>query len=119
LQDYGFRVLIAPSFADIFYNNCFKNGLLPITLPDETVQTLKERVQAHPGYSLTVDLQEQTLSDSKGLSVAFEVDSFRKHCLLNGLDDIGLTLQNADAITAYEQRRPVWKRGVAIQTISS
>jgi 3-isopropylmalate/(R)-2-methylmalate dehydratase small subunit len=113
LLDYGFRVIIAPSFADIFYNNCFKNGVLPITLPEETVTELMRRAQAQPGYRLTVDLEAQTISDEQGLSVPFTVDAFRRYCLLNGLDDIGLTLQDADRIDEYEARRPAWKRGAA------
>jgi 3-isopropylmalate/(R)-2-methylmalate dehydratase small subunit len=112
LLDYGFRALIAPSFADIFYNNCFKNGILPVTLPEETVRLLMERARTTPGYEVTVDLEAQTVSDNQGFSAPFTVDSFRRHCLLNGLDDIGLTLQHADAIAAYENRRPAWKRGV-------
>jgi 3-isopropylmalate/(R)-2-methylmalate dehydratase small subunit len=112
LLDYGFRALIAPSYADIFYNNCFKNGILPVTLPEETVADLLTRAKAQPGYALTVDLETQTISDGQGFSVPFTVDAFRRHCLLNGLDDIGLSLQHADAITEYETRRPAWKRGV-------
>jgi 3-isopropylmalate/(R)-2-methylmalate dehydratase small subunit len=112
LQDYGFRALIAPSYADIFYNNCFKNGILPITLPDETVALLMERAKTTPDYTLTVDLEAQTVSDVQGFSASFEVDGFRRYCLLSGLDDIGLTLQHADAITAYETKRPTWQRGI-------
>ncbi len=113
LNDYGFRAIIAPSYADIFYNNCFKNGMLPLTLPEETVQELLERAKA-PGYSMTVDLETQTVSDSRGWSASFTVDPFRRFCLLNGLDDIGLTLQHEPDITAYEARRPAWKRGAAV-----
>jgi 3-isopropylmalate/(R)-2-methylmalate dehydratase small subunit len=105
LEDYGFRVLIAPSFADIFYNNCFKNGILPIRLPEDIVEELFQRVVAHPGYQLTVDLQTCTFSDAFGLAGSFVVDDFRRHCLLNGLDDIGLTLQREEQIAAYEQSR--------------
>lgn len=112
LQDYGFRALIAPSYADIFYNNCFKNGILPITLPDETVALLMERAKSMPNYTLTVDLEAQTVSDSQGFSAVFDVDGFRRYCLLNGLDDIGLTLQHADAIAAFEAKRPTWQRGI-------
>ncbi|HZP83404.1 MAG TPA: 3-isopropylmalate dehydratase small subunit, partial [Chthonomonadaceae bacterium] len=112
LLDFGIRCVIAPSFADIFYNNCFKNGILPVTLPEETVHLLMERAKTTPGYEVTVDLEAQTVSDNQGFSAPFTVDSFRRHCLLNGLDDIGLTLQHADAIAAYESRRPAWKRGV-------
>ncbi len=114
LDDYGFRAIIAPSYADIFYNNCFKNGMLPVTLPEETVAQLMEIAQATPSYQLTVDLETQTISDAQGLSIPFEVDAFRRHLLLNGLDDIGLTLQHTDAITAYEAQRPAWKRGTAV-----
>ena len=102
LEDYGFRVLIAESFADIFFNNCFKNGMLPIALPEQKIEVLLTRI-AGPSYSLHVDLAEQRLHDQEGLvDWPFEVDAFRKHCLLNGLDDIALTLEHEDAITAYE-----------------
>jgi 3-isopropylmalate/(R)-2-methylmalate dehydratase small subunit len=104
LEQYGFRSIIAPSFADIFYNNCFKNGMLPITLPEETVYNLMGRLQKSPGTSVTVDLESQTVTGPDGFSARFEVDSFRKHCLLGGLDDIGLTLQNEGDIAAYEAR---------------
>ena len=102
LEDFGFRVLIAPSFADIFYNNCFKNGLLPIRLSEAQVDDLFRRTAANPGYKLAIDLESRTLADEHGLKLSFEVDDFRRHCLLNGLDDIGLTLQHADKIAAYE-----------------
>lgn len=102
LEDHGFRVLIAPSFADIFYNNCFKNGMLPLRLSEEQVEDLFQRVKKHPGYKLTVDLAGGTIRDDRGLDLRFEVDSFRRHCLLNGLDDIGLTLEHVDKIAAYE-----------------
>lgn len=105
LEDFGFQVVIAPSYADIFFNNSFKNGLLPIVLDDATVDTLFKEVEANEGYELTVDLENQTINKANGESIAFEVDSFRKHCLLNGLDDIGLTLQDADNIKAYEAKR--------------
>jgi 3-isopropylmalate/(R)-2-methylmalate dehydratase small subunit len=105
LQDYGFRVVIAPSFADIFYNNCFKNGVLPIRLGADEVDRLFQQVQAAPDYRLTVDLQAQTVTTPGGEAYGFEVDAFRKHCLLNGLDDIALTLQHADDISSYEERR--------------
>ena len=105
LLDYGFRVVIAPSFADIFYNNCFKNGILPIVLPAETVERLFKETQAQPGYELTVDLAGQKVITPTGDESGFDIDSFRKHCLLEGLDDIGLTLQHADEIRAYEARR--------------
>jgi len=102
LEDFGFRAIIAPSFADIFYNNCFKNGLLPLRLDETRVEDLFHRVAAHRGYQLTVDLENGTLRDEQGLVLAFEVEPFRRHCLLNGLDDIGLTLAHADKIAAYE-----------------
>lgn len=105
LEDYGFRVIIAPSFADIFFNNCFKNGLLPIKLDGAIVDRLFKETAATEGYQLTVDLAAQTITTPGGEVIPFEVDAFRKHCLLNGLDDIGLTLQHVDAIKAYEERR--------------
>jgi 3-isopropylmalate/(R)-2-methylmalate dehydratase small subunit len=101
LEDYGFRAIIAPSFADIFYNNCFKNGLLPVRLDEATVDELFQRA-AREGYRLTVDLETCTISDDAGLNVAFEVEPSRRHSLLNGLDDIGLTLAHEDKIAAYE-----------------
>jgi 3-isopropylmalate/(R)-2-methylmalate dehydratase small subunit len=105
LEDYGFRALIAPSFADIFFNNCFKNGVLPIVLSDANVDRLFADVAAFPGYELTIDLDRQTVSSPDGgLAFAFDVDPFRKRCLLNGWDDIGLTLQHADEIRAFETR---------------
>jgi 3-isopropylmalate/(R)-2-methylmalate dehydratase small subunit len=103
LEDWGFRVIVAPSFADIFYNNCFKNGMLPIVLSEEQVEDLFQRTAAHPGYKLTADLEHCTLTDDFGLAVKFEVEEFRRHCLLHGLDDIGLTLEHADKIAAYER----------------
>ncbi|HLJ56335.1 MAG TPA: 3-isopropylmalate dehydratase small subunit [Chthonomonadaceae bacterium] len=106
LEDYGFRALIAPSYADIFYNNCFKNGILPVTLPEEQVELLLARARQNRGYTLTVDLETCTVSDTMGFAAPFEVDSFRRHCLQNGLDDIGLTLQHEADISAYEARRP-------------
>jgi 3-isopropylmalate/(R)-2-methylmalate dehydratase small subunit len=105
LQDYGFRAIIAPSFADIFYNNCFKNGILPIVLDTAVVDKLFGEVDASTGYTLKIDLAAQTVATPTGETFEFDVDEFRKHCLLNGLDDIGLTLQHADAIRAYEERR--------------
>ena len=104
LEDYGFRVIIAPSFADIFFNNCFKNGLLPIVLPAETVDRLFKEA-AGVGYQLQVDLPSQLITTKYGEKIPFEIEPTRKHRLLNGLDDIGLTLQHADAIRAYEERR--------------
>ncbi|ARS48538.1 3-isopropylmalate dehydratase [Ectopseudomonas mendocina] len=104
LDEYGFRTVIAPSFADIFFNNSFKNGLLPIVLKDEEVDALFEQAAATEGYQLTVDLDAQTVTRPDGVQYRFEVDAFRKHCLLNGLDDIGLTLQDQDAIRAFEAK---------------
>jgi 3-isopropylmalate/(R)-2-methylmalate dehydratase small subunit len=105
LEDFGFRAIIAPSYADIFFNNSFKNGLLPIVLDDATVDRLFKAVAANEGYELTIDLAQQKVITPDGEEIPFEVDAFRKHCLLNGLDDIGLTLQDADDIRAYEQNR--------------
>ena len=106
LEDYGFRVIVAPSFADIFYNNCFKNGMLPIVLSEEQVEELFQRAAKHAldpgGYKLTADLHTQTLGDDYGFNASFDVDAFRRHCLLNGLDDIGLTLEYEDKIAAFE-----------------
>ncbi len=104
LEDYGFRVIIAPSFADIFFNNCFKNGLLPIRLDAQKVDALFHAVEANAGYKLTIDLVSQTIAAPDGTVYPFEVDSFRKHCLLNGLDDIGLTLQYVDEIAVFEAK---------------
>jgi len=105
IEDYGFRALIAPSFADIFFNNCFKNGLLPIVLPASEVTALFDQVAVTPGYRLRVDLDAQTVTRPDGKVIGFDVDSFRKYCLLNGLDDIGLTLRHADLIREFESRR--------------
>jgi 3-isopropylmalate/(R)-2-methylmalate dehydratase small subunit len=105
LADYGFRALIAPSYADIFFNNCFKNGLLPIVLPDASIDRLFADVAAFPGYTLTIDLERQTVCTADGsLALDFQVDPFRKRCLLNGWDDIGRTLQHAEEIRAFEAR---------------
>ena len=105
IQQYGFRALIAPSFADIFFNNCFKNGLLPIVLPEATVDRLFHEVYAFPGYELTIDLERQVIVQPDGAEIPFEVQPFRRYCLLNGLDDIGLTLRHADKIRAFEAER--------------
>jgi 3-isopropylmalate/(R)-2-methylmalate dehydratase small subunit len=105
LVDYGFRVIVAPSFADIFFNNCFKNGILPITLAREDVNTLFQGVEETPGYQLSVDLAKQTVLTPEGEVISFEVDAFHKHCLLNGLDDISVTLQYLDEIKTYETQR--------------
>ena len=104
LGDYGFRAIIAPSFADIFFNNCFKNGLLPIRLDADKVDALFKAVEATPGYRLKVDLEQQSITAPDGTVYRFEVEVFRKHCLLNGLDDIGLTLQHVDEIKVYEAK---------------
>ncbi len=105
IADYGISCVIAPSFADIFYNNCFKNGILPVVLKDEEMDVLFSETQSHEGYKLDVDLESQTVTTPSGQVFNFEVDDFRKHCLLNGLDDIALTLQQADKIKAYEAKR--------------
>lgn len=105
LDDYGFRVIIAPSFADIFYNNCFKNGLLPVVLEENVMEQLFQEAEAVEGYQLTVDLDAKTVVTPSGESFVFDVDDFRRHCLLNGLDDIGVTLEDAEHIKAYEQQR--------------
>jgi 3-isopropylmalate/(R)-2-methylmalate dehydratase small subunit len=106
LLDYGFRVVIAPSFADIFFNNCFKNGILPIVLPEETVDQLFKKIDAEEGYRLTVDLENNTISDEHGLSIPFQVDAYRRECLLKGLDDIGISLMQKDKIADYEANYP-------------
>ena len=105
LLDYGFRVVIASSFADIFYNNCFQNGMLPVTLPEDVVQKIMTNAEKHPGYKLNVDLERNVVEDDHGLHATFEIDPFRRYCLLNGLDDIGLTLQSEDKIAAFEKKR--------------
>ena len=105
LDQYGFRAIIAPSFADIFFNNCFKNGLLPIVLPEPDVARLFDEVAAFPGYALTIDLPRQVVVKPDGVELAFDVQAFRKQCLLNGWDDIGLTLRHADKIRAFEAER--------------
>ncbi|OAV36279.1 3-isopropylmalate dehydratase small subunit [Moraxella catarrhalis] len=104
LEEYGFRTVIAPSFADIFYNNCFKNGMLPVILSEAEVDELFKECFDNIGYQLTVDLENQKVISPSGKEYSFEVDAFRKHCLLNGLDDIGLTLQHADDIKAFEEK---------------
>ena len=107
LLDYGFKVILADSYADIFFNNCFKNGILPIVLPAETLETLFAKVVAVPGYKLTVDLEKQTIAGPDGLSITFSVDAFRKECLINGWDDIGLTLRHAEIIRTFENKRRI------------
>jgi len=105
LQQYGFRAIVAPSFADIFFNNCYKSGLLPIVLSEEEVDGLFKAVETQPGFKLVVDLEQQRISSEDGsISYGFAIDDFRKYCLLNGLDDIGLTLRHADDIRSFEQR---------------
>jgi 3-isopropylmalate/(R)-2-methylmalate dehydratase small subunit len=113
IDQYGFRCVIAPSFADIFFNNCFKNGLLPIVLPEAVVAQLFDEVAAFPGYELTVDLERQVVVRPQGEEIPFEVQAFRKYCLLNGLDDIGLTLRHADKIKAFETERLATKPWLA------
>ncbi|MEH6782386.1 MAG: 3-isopropylmalate dehydratase small subunit [Alcanivorax jadensis] len=105
LMDFGFKAIIAPSFADIFYNNCFKNGLLPIVLSEDNVEALFRAVEGKEGFRITIDLEQQQVIPESGEPLAFEIDEFRKHCLLNGLDEIGLTLNEAETIRAYEARR--------------
>ncbi|MHB8903463.1 MAG: 3-isopropylmalate dehydratase small subunit [Thermoguttaceae bacterium] len=107
LEQYGFRVVLASSFADIFFNNCFKNGMLPIVLDEAVIADLFARASAREGYRLTVDLGARTIRDDAGLVLQFQVDDFRRHCLMNGLDDIGMTLQQADKIAAYEAARRI------------
>ncbi len=106
LHNYGIRCVIAPSFADIFYNNCFQNGVLPVILPEETVNKILARAEAEPGYKLSVDLEAQRVWDSdEEVAATFDIDAFRRNSMLNGLDDIGLTMENSDAISAFEGRR--------------
>jgi 3-isopropylmalate/(R)-2-methylmalate dehydratase small subunit len=113
IEQYGFRALIAPSYADIFFNNCFKNGLLPIVLPEAVVAKLFDEVFAFPGYQLTIDLEQQVILKGGGESIPFEVNAFRKYCLINGLDDIGLTLRHKEKIKAFEAERLATKPWLA------
>lgn len=113
LQQYGFRSIIAPSFADIFFNNCFKNGVLPIVLPEATVAQLFDDVAAFPGYQLTVDLDRQVIVKPQGEEIPFDVQPFRRYCLMNGFDDIGLTLRQSDKIKAFEAQRLATKPWLA------
>ena len=113
IDQYGFRCVIAPSFADIFFNNCFKNGLLPIVLPEAAVGQLFDEVLAFPGYQLTIDLERQVVVRAQGEEIPFEVQAFRKYCLINGLDDIGLTLRHTDKIKAFEAERLATKPWLA------
>ena len=108
LQQYGFRAVIAPSFADIFRNNCHQNGLLPVVLPENIVRQLLDRAQNEPGYRLTIDLEQQTVADERDTLASFDIDPAVKHRLVNGLDDIGLTLQHAQDIDVFEERRAEW-----------
>ena len=103
IEDYGFRAILAPSFADIFFSNCFKNGLLPIVLPNETIDFLFKSIYAYKGYVLTIDLENQFVVMPSNEKISFQVDAFRKHCLMQGLDDIGLTMQHSETIKAFEQ----------------
>lgn len=103
IEDYGFRAILAPSFADIFFSNCFKNGLLPIVLPTETIDDLFKAINKQEGYSLTIDLENQSVILPSNNKINFQVDAFRKHCLVNGLDDIGLTMQHSETIKAFEK----------------
>jgi len=103
IEDFGFRAILAPSFADIFFSNCFKNGLLPIVLPNETIDLLFKSIYANKGYALTIDLENQFVVLPSNEKISFQVDAFRKHCLIHGLDDIGLTMQHSDSIKAFEQ----------------
>lgn len=103
IEDFGFRAILAPSFADIFFSNCFKNGLLPIVLPNETIDLLFKSIYANKGYALTIDLENQFVVLPSNEKISFQVDAFRKHCLMHGLDDIGLTMQHSDSIKAFEQ----------------
>ena len=112
LNEYGFWAIIAPSFADIFYNNCIQNGMLPVVLTEEQVAELIRRAQAQPGYQATVDLVSQTVTDARGFAASFTIDPFVRERLLNGLDDIGMTLKREDEISAFEARRPRWLAGV-------
>jgi len=118
LDQYGFRAVIAPSFADIFFNNCFKNGLLPIQLPEATVAQLFDDVAAFPGYQLTIDLERQVIVRPQGEEIPFDVIAFRKYCLLNGFDDIGLTLRQKDKIAAFEAQRLATKPWLAHTMVS-
>jgi 3-isopropylmalate/(R)-2-methylmalate dehydratase small subunit len=119
LEQYGFRALIAPSYADIFFNNCFKNGLLPIQLPEAVVGRLFDEVAAFPGYRLTIDLPRQVVIKPDGEEIPFEVQAFRKYCLLGGLDDIGLTLRHAEKIKAFEAERLTTKPWLAHTAVNA
>jgi 3-isopropylmalate/(R)-2-methylmalate dehydratase small subunit len=118
IEQYGFRALIAPSYADIFFNNCFKNGILPIVMPEAQVAQLFDEVAAFPGYELTIDLERQVIVKAQGEELPFDVQAFRKYCLLNGLDDIGLTLRHKDKIAAFETERLAKKPWLAHSMVS-
>lgn len=113
LDQYGFRAIVAPSYADIFFNNSFKNGLLPIVLPDSAINQLFDEVKAFPGYQLVIDLERQIVGKPDGAEIAFDIEPFRKYCLVNGFDDIGLTLRHADKIKAFETERLLKKPWLA------
>lgn len=117
ILDYGFHALIAPSYADIFYNNCFKNGILPVTLPDAQMDDLFQRTEKTSGYELTVDLKTNLVTDAHGLKLSFEIDPFRRECLLNGWDDIGLTLRHQSLIDEFEETHP--QRAVAYDPVDA
>ena len=119
LDQYGFRCVIAPSFADIFFNNCFKNGLLPIVLPEAIVAKLFDELAAFPGYTLTIDLDRQLVVKGDGEAIAFDVQAFRRYCLMNGFDDIGLTLLHADKIKVFEAERLATKPWLVNTTLST
>jgi 3-isopropylmalate/(R)-2-methylmalate dehydratase small subunit len=110
LLDYGFRAIIAPSFADIFQNNCMKNGIVPVVLSEAEIEELFQRTNLLPGYQLTVDLERRTVEDDQGFSASFVIDDFSRHCLMEGLDDIALTQQYESQISAYEAQRPAWRQ---------
>jgi len=116
LQQFGFRAVIAPSFADIFRNNCFQNGFLPVVLPEPIVRQIMDRAEREPGYRVSIDLEQQTVSDERDTLSTFDIDPAVKHRLLNGLDDIGLTLQHATEISAFEQRRPAHLPSTLVRT---
>jgi len=112
LLDYGFRAIIAPSFADIFQNNCMKNGIVPVVLSETEIEELFRRTNLHPGYQLTVDLERRKVGDDQGFSASFVIDDFHRHCLMEGLDDIALTQQYESQISAYEAQRPAWATNI-------
>ena len=113
LDDYGFRAIVAPSFADIFANNCTKNGMVPVILPESDVDELLRRAQDNENYCPTIDLEEGLVTDAQGFRAEFQIDSFKRYCLLNGLDDIGLTMRHEAALDEYETRSPAWRNAAA------